>query len=723
MMPNSRILRKRKQYQDTENTDNSDDCQASDHTREDHTVTKQPNSSPAPDQPPAPIRSDIGVTTRSHTATSIKKQKLTAFDQSLRPDSSQVDAVVGGDQSQPELDTLRSRIRELEEERNDYHESLHKETEKAMERGRQLLLLQARTATTKQRECSSTTVRHRSSLHHRDERAARIVRFAEATHRNKAPSGHHITSSETTAPRDASMSFGSALERDLHKQVEDLSTRLSEAESEIAQRVSQVLKLFKYKWQDERFAAQSRLLRTEDCKLAQAVEELETSTELRVLREINHGLSEKLRKCCSAEAELQTEARGLRASLEVSARSRDEVAATFRDAIQSHSREKVILEDRMRSLESEIAQARLKIDQLNEEKTSMASRQVLDQNNKNMSRLQASHTRDRQFLVERLESLGCKNKELEAETSSLEETLSELKERFWNLDLKFSESQSQLRTAESKISIFQTTIQNLESGILEVETKHAKDTSALEARIEELSESLNKTTAEVAKRGEELNTLRATSLEKDRALQKARENYEGTAKTLAAKDREASKADAEITRLRRFEYAVTEHDRAVKRLEQGRVEMFRQQKEQLASLTEARTQVLLERQHNRELQGRNQVLERRAQELETTKREDETRFTQFLLSVQVQIGRQIEEPGGQSGTATEIGRPDDAVLKQLEDRLQKKLDRIEYELKWYKDDRVRIYDEYRRLEQWRNEMASNVAARLTMITGPRRSGA
>lgn len=685
-MPSSHIPRKRKQDQETDNTENNEGCQAPQHTREDHTVAKQPNGSQAPGQSPVPIQSDIGITTRSRTATSTKKKKLSASDQSFRPNASQADAVVGGNQSQPELDTLRSRIRELQEERNDYHDSLHKETEKAMERGRQLLLLQARTATIIQREDSSTTARHQSSLHDKD--AGSNVEFIGPNRHDEAPSGYRIPSSKTRAPGDVSMSLGSALERELHKQVEDLSTRLSKAESEIAQRIAQVLKLFKYKWQDEQFAAQSCLMRTEDCKLAQAIGDLKKSTDVSLLREINHGLLEKLRNHHSTEAKLQTEVRGLRAALEASARSRDEVATTLRDASQSHSREKVILEDRTRSLESDMAQARVRIEQLNDEKRSMTSRQVLDEGNKNLAVLQAWHTRDRQILIERLESLRRKNNELEAGTNRLT----------------------------------QTKVQNLESGILKARTEHAEDTNALELRIKKLSESLNKTTTEWTKRGEELNTLRAASSEKDRALQKERENYETTVEALAAKDREASKADAEIARLRQFEYAVTEHDRAVKRLEQGRVEMFRQQKEQLASLTAARTQILLGKEHNRELQRRNEALERRAQASETMKSEDESRFMQFLLSVQAQIGRQIEEPGGELGTVTEIGEPDDATLKQLQDRLQKKLDMIEYELQWYRDDRAKIYDEYRRLEQWRNEMASNVAARLMMISGPGRSG-
>lgn len=691
-MPSSRIPRKRKQDQETDNTENNEGCQAPKHTREDHTVAKQPNGSQAAGHSPVPIQSDIGITTRSRMTTSTKKKKLSASDQSFRPDASQVDAVVGRNQSQPELDTLRSRIRELEEERNDYHDSLHKETGKAMERGRQLLLLQARTATIKQREDSSTAARHLSSLHHKDE--ASNIEFTETNRHNEPPSGHRIPSSEARVPGDMSMSLGSAHERELHKQVEDLSTRLSEAESEIAQRIAQVLKLFKYKWQDAQFAAQSRLMRTEDCRLAKAIEELEVSADVRMLRETNHGLLEKLRACCSAGATLQTEVRELRVSFEASARSRDEVATSLRDASQSYCREKLILEDRIRSLESDMAQARLKIEQLNDEKRSMKPRQDVDESSKNLAHLQAWQTRDRQILVERLESSRRKIKRLEAETSSLVKNLSELEERSRNLDLKFTESQSQLRTAESKTSQLQTMVQNLESDILEARTKHAEDANALKFRIKELSESLNETTAEVAKRGGELSTLRAASLEKDWALKKARENYESTVEALAAKDPEASKACAEMARLRRFEHAVTEHDRAVKRLEQGSVEMFRQQKEQLASLTAARTQILMVKEHNRELQRRNEVLERRAQASETMKSEDESRVMQFLLSVQAQIGRQIEEPGGELGTVTEIGGPDEATLEQLQDRLQKKLDMIGYELQWYRDDREKIYNEY-----------------------------
>lgn len=544
-----------------------------------------------------------------------------------------------------------------------------------------------------------------------------------------------------------SMSFCSVLERELQKQVEGLSARLSEAEHEIEDRVAQVLKLFKYKWQDEQFAAQRRLMRKDDCKLAQATKEpargagkakalpergpsdgLEpqtmsmVSTDVKLLNETNHRLSETLRKCCTAGAKLQAEVRELHASLKATVRSRDEIAITLQDASQSHSREKVTLEDRIRSLESDSAQANLKIEKLNDEKASMASLQRLDESTEGLARLRALHTLCQQTLVEELKILESKNEQLEAEKSSLAENLFELRERLQTLDLNFLESQLQLRTAESKIISLQTTAQNLESGVRDTATKYAEDVNTLEARIKELSESLKKATTEVAKQDEELSTLRAEATEKERALQRAQQDHESTAETLAAKICEASKADAEIARLRHFEYAVTEHDRAVKRLEQGREEMYRQQQERLASLTEARRHLILQRDQNIELQRRNEALEQRARESETMRREDEARLAQFLLSVETQIGRQIEESGGEAGPMPEIRRPDDATLKQLEDRLQSKLDMIEHELKWYRDDRATIYNEYRRLEQWRNEMASNVAARLSMVTGSRHTG-
>lgn len=751
-MSSSRVLRKRKHEQGTDNTDKNEDCAASKSTRRVHTVDKRNPNDPQPDAPPAqgqspiPVRSDIGVTTRSHTATSTKKKKFSASDQSLRPDASRVDAVVEENQSWSDHDALRSRIQELEEERKDYHDSLHKETEKAMERGRQLLLLQARTATTNERK-DGTITRKQPSLNNKDKSADRIIGPAETTQQHGPSTGQHIPSGETKILREMSMSFCSALESELQQQVESLSTRLSEAEHEIEYRIAQVLKLFKYKWQDEQFAAQSRLMRKDDYKLAQATKEpawatgkakalldrgssdgLESprmsldSIKVKLLNEKNHRLLEKLRRCYAAGSKLQTEVRELRASLETTIRSRDDIATALQDANQWHSREKVTLEDRLQSLESNLAQAYLNIDQLNKEKPPMTPLQILDESREILARLQASHELRQRILVEELQSSRSKNEHLEAEKSGLAENLSELKERFQTLDLNYSESQLQLRTAESKIILLQRTVQNLESGVRDTAKKHAEDVNTLEVRIKELSESLNRATTEVAKRDEDLCTLRAACLEKERLLQKAQEDHECTAKTLTAKICEASKADAEVARLRHFEYAVTEHDSAVKRLEQGREEMLRQQQERLAALVEARRQLILQRDQNTELQRGNEASERRARDLETTKGEDEARFTQFLLSVETQIGRQIEEPGGELAAIPGIRRPDDATLKQLGDRLQEKLDMIEYELKWYRDDRARIYNEYRLLEQWRNEMASNVAARLGTITGSRQSG-
>lgn len=101
--------------------------------------------------------------------------------------------------------------------------------------------------------------------------------------------------------------------------------------------------------------------------------------------------------------------------------------------------------------------------------------------------------------------------------------------------------------------------------------------------------------------------------------------------------------------------------------------MFQQQKEQMSSLVEARAQIMLEKERNRDLRVRNEALERREREPETAKREDEARFTQSLHSVQAQLERQIGEAGEESETTMKIGQPDDATLKQLEARLQKSL--------------------------------------------------
>lgn len=752
-MSDSRLPRKRKHEQETGNTDRNEDGHSSKHTREDDLVDKcvpndsQPKVPPALSESPIPIRSDIVVTTGSRTATSTKKKKvstkkemLSALDQSSRPESCQADSVVDDNQSAPELDALRSRIQELEEERDDYHDSLQKETEKAMERGRQLLLFQAGAATTKQCEDSSTAPRHQTSRNDKNEGDNLIIRPLENARRDDTPTGQSVPSRETTVPRGLSMHLSTVLEGELQRKVDDLSTRLSEAESEIADRVAQVLKLFKYKWQDEQFAAQSRLMRTEDCKLAQATEEPTSdpgekkislqgapkdglgppsvspdSTDVELLRKKNQSLSEKLRTCCDMGSKFKAEVQKLRTILEMSVRSRNETASALREATHSHAREKLALEDRIRSLESDIAQARLKIEQLNDEKTGMASLQdLVNERAKTTPPEGASRTRGRQNRTEWLEGLEARDEEPGAENTSLAVRM----ERIHKLDL--SASHSQLCTAESMIILLQTKVQNLESVFLNAGPKQA-DAYELEVRVKELSESLSKVTIEVAKRDEALVALRAASLEIERALQKAQQDHQSTVEELAAKTDEASKARAEINRLRRFEYAVREHDRAVKRLGEGREEMLRQQKEQMSSLVEARAQIMQEKERNRELRVRNEALERREREPETAKREDEVRFTQFLQSVQAQIERQIEEAGGESDTTTKIGRPDDATLKQLEARLQKKLDMIERELQWYKDNRARIHSEYRQLEQWRDEMASNVAARLGMINGPRQA--
>lgn len=670
MMPSSRVLRKRKQEEEADDTDKDKKCQPSKRTRKDHTVAKPPNEPSAPGQSPIPIRSDIGVTTRLRAVKFIKKKTIPTPDQSHRPDASELDTVFCETKPRSEIDVLRSRIRELEEERNDYHDSLRNETEKSMERGRQLLLLQAREVMTKQREDFCTT-RHQPPLNRKDEDTDSFSRPVEATRQHEPLTGQRIPSAGTKELNNTSTSTRPVVEHELQKQVDDTSTRLSEAERENEQRVAQVLRLFRYKFLDEQFSAQSRLIRTEDCKIAEAVEELQMSNDVRLLRETNRDLSEKLRKHSGAEAKLQAEVRELRASLEASVRSRDEVAVALRDASQSHSREKVKLEERIRNLESDMAQTRLEIEQFNEKKTS-------------------------------IESLECRNKQLQAENGSLADDLSEVK--------------PQLRAAESKISMLETTIQNLDTRLWRERTKHAEDMSALEARVKETSESLTKATTGAAKQDEESSILRAAFMEKERALHKAQADLKSTAETLAAKTSEASKAEAEISRLRHFEHAVTKRDGAVKRLEKDREEMLRQQKEHLGSLTETQRQLVTQKEHNGELQRRNEALELGARESEATKREHQGRVTQFLLFVDAQLGRQIEEPGGGLETSTEISRPDDATLKQLEDRLQEKLDMIEYELQWYRDNRAKIYDEYRRLDEWRNEMANNVSAWLRKTT-------
>lgn len=720
-------------------------------TREDHTVKKgvqngsRPNVPPALGHSPIPIRSDIDVTTHSHTASPTKKKKLYAFDQSFRPDLPRADAVLGQDQSQPDLDLLKTRIQQLEEERDDYRCSLHKEREIAMDRGQQLLLLRAGIGRAKHGEGPSARARQQRPLSNKNEGTGETSGNTEANERHDSPTERHIPSGGTKAPNDSLKSSNTRLERQLQQRVEDLSKRLSEAENENADRASQVLKLLKYRWQDEQFSAQSRLTCLEDCKLAHDTEEsgkdLGTAKSLlkkvpsngmkpeemalgsayvRLLRETNDGLSEKLQKCHATVTKLQNEVQELRSSLRATVCSRDELTTTLEDANQSHSREKAALEGRARSLESDVAQAHLEIEKIEEEKTSMRSLQDLAA--ESLARLRSSHTRDRQVLAGQLESLGDKNKQLESEKSSLAENLSEIKENFKTLNLSFVDNQSQLRNAESKFSSLEAKVQEQNSCLWNASTKHADDVNALEARIKELSESLSKATTEIANRDEGLNTLRAASLERERSLQKTREGLKNTVEKLVAKNHETAKAEAEISRLRSYEHAVTEHDRAVKKLEEGREEMVRQQQERLKALMEARQQLIAQRDQNRGLQQRNVSLDRKVRELETLKREDEARFVQFLQSVETQVRRQIEESWEGRETATEIGQPCEATTKQLEERLQKKLDMVEHELQWYRDDRATIYNEYRRLEQWRHEMASNVAARLSMVSGSRQSG-
>ncbi|KKY30919.1 hypothetical protein UCDDA912_g09145 [Diaporthe ampelina] len=447
------------------------------------------------------------------------------------------------------------------------------------------------------------------------------------------------------------------------------------------------------------------------------------STGIMLLRETNHDLSDKLRKCRSIVAEFQTEIRELRSSLETSAHSRAEAATTLEDVNQRHSREKATLEERIRCLESDIAQAHLKIEQFEQEKPSAKSLQdLVNENAENLARLRSSHAHDRQILVEKLETLGRQNKQLEAEKSSLAENLFKIKEEFQGLNLNLLDNQFQLRNAESKISSLEKTVNDHNSCLWNASTKHKEIVNALESRIKELTESLNKATTKIANRDKELNTLRESSLKKERALQKTREDLESTVDKLAARVREAAKAEAELCRLRPFEHAVTKHDRAVKKREQGREAMVRQRQEQLNFLTQARKEVVVQRDQIRGLQQSNVSRALEARELEALKRKDEGRFVQFLQLVESQIRRQIEETWEGREITTEIGRPDEGTLKQVGERLQKKLDMIEHELQWYRDDRATIYNEYRRLEQWRHEMASNVAARLSKASGPSQPG-
>lgn len=244
---------------------------------------------------------------------------------------------------------------------------------------------------------------------------------------------------------------------------------------------------------------------------------------------------------------------------------------------------------------------------------------------------------------------------------------------------------SELRHASAKINRLQKIVENQEASLQEGRAKYSQ---GLEARIKELSESHSKASTEAA-------------LKNEQALQKAHE-------TAATKIREAADAEAEIVRLRPLEHALAEHDRHVKSLGQSHEEISRQLRECMQYLTEAREQIRVQKTDNGALRTRKDALKREAQEQESRKKENEARLSQFLLSVTTQIGRQIETVSEEPDNITEVGRINDATFKQLEDRLQKKLDRIEHELRWYREQHPAVWNENERLEQWRAEMVDHV---------------
>ncbi|KAK2614162.1 hypothetical protein N8I77_001013 [Diaporthe amygdali] len=275
--------------------------------------------------------------------------------------------------------------------------------------------------------------------------------------------------------------------------------------------------------------------------------------------------------------------------------------------------------------------------------------------------------------------------------------------------------QFQLSNAEDRAKLFQKTAEDLEAGLEKAKTKHAEDIRGLEAWVTELSESYNRASNEVAKRIEELSTLRAESMGKNETLKRVQEIHQDTVDKLAVKNREASKAEAEIVRLRPFELAVTEHNRALTRFEQGRQDFFRQQQEPLNALTEARNEIIRQRGDNIGLRRKNDDLDRKVRALETATKETEARVSQFLLFIMDQIWRQIETHPQEPGHIAKVS-PDHATLTQLEDWLQKKLDDIENELQWYKDKHTTMWNEPKRLEQLRNEMVSQVVRLSTYNT-------
>ncbi|KAJ0114620.1 hypothetical protein J7T55_004864 [Diaporthe amygdali] len=332
-----------------------------------------------------------------------------------------------------------------------------------------------------------------------------------------------------------------------------------------------------------------------------------------------------------------------------------------------------------------------------------------------LTNVQASQAREHQILLESLESLKHSNRQLDQEKSDLINKVSRLEEKFQKSNFTLMHRQFQLSNAEDKAKLFQKTAEDLEAGLEKAKTKHAEDISGLEARVTELSESYNKASIEVTRRIEELSNLRAESMEKDKALKRVQETYQDTVDKLAVKNREASKAEAEIVRLRPFELAVTEHNRALTRLEQGRQDFFRQQQEQLNALTAARNETIRQKGDNIGLRRKNDALNRKVRALETATKKTEARVSQFLLFIMDQIWRQIEAHPQEPGHIVKVSA-DHATLTQLEDWLQKKLDDIEHELQWYKNEHTTMWNESERLEQLRNEMVSQVVRLSTYNT-------
>lgn len=391
----------------------------------------QPN---IPDRSSVPVQSDIGVVRRSRAAKRTKTAHSAASDHSSCPGTSPSNAHIGETQLQVEIRVLKDRFKELEEERDDYHDSLHKETEKCRKRGEDLLLLQTRTATIKQGGHPGSPPRRQSSQFHKGEKTDN--RWNVTCHRTdpEQPTDQLFLADMTRIPRNVSMSDKTRLECRHQQEIDDLSVRLSEAQAEIAERVSQILKLFKYKKQDEKFAAHSLLVRTLDYEIAQGTAEpardvgkpttlLQRAASeephrqqielahcnVRVLQETNIVFSEKLRKYQGTVARLQTEIRELRAKLKISTNSRDdEVSTILRSANECHSREITVLEYRIRGLESDVAQSRMKIEQLGKEKISMRPPQnPVQENTQGLPDVQFSKT-----LIADIQSLGCLNRQL-----------------------------------------------------------------------------------------------------------------------------------------------------------------------------------------------------------------------------------------------------------------------------------------------------------------------